>query len=204
MLQDMFKDKPDMLAAYDSGGGSGGGRGKGGRGGRGRGGGGEDGSSGGSFDWRGSLRGLLSGLRGGVKGFASAFGAVLGFFLILGIGECICVSCACNDSYLGSPSAAHDIMSSDSCMPPTPTVKLASPSSPGSAEGIVAMSNHGPMKKSAQDGPNCSVLSAVQRPCFPHCTGSRYSCSGGCCGWAAPARGGGTISTACRRAPDLT
>ena len=33
MLQDMFKDKPDMLAAYDDGGGSGG---KGGKGGRGR------------------------------------------------------------------------------------------------------------------------------------------------------------------------
>ena len=31
MLQDMFKDKPDMLAAYDGGGGSGGKGGKGGR-----------------------------------------------------------------------------------------------------------------------------------------------------------------------------
>ncbi len=85
MLQDMFKDKPDMLAAYDSGGSGGGsgGRGRGGRGGRGGSGGGDDS---GSFDWRGSVRGFVSGLGSSVKGLASALGAVLGFFLILGIG----------------------------------------------------------------------------------------------------------------------
>lgn len=74
-LQNLFKDKPDMLAAYDQqppGGGKGGGSGGGGNGG-----------GGGGGDWRDWCRKAWWRLRASLKGMATALGAALLFAGVL-------------------------------------------------------------------------------------------------------------------------
>lgn len=78
-LQNLFKDKPDMLAAYDQqppGGGKGGGSGSGGGGG-----------GGGSGDWRDWGRKAWWRLRDSLKGMATALGAALLFAGVLILGN---------------------------------------------------------------------------------------------------------------------
>ncbi|BDA41661.1 hypothetical protein COCOBI_02-4420 [Coccomyxa sp. Obi] len=69
-LQEMFKGKQDMLAAYDAGGG---GSGKGGKGGRGGG----DGDGGDGFNWREWSAKFLRDLGGGAKSVAQTIAALL-------------------------------------------------------------------------------------------------------------------------------
>lgn len=79
----MFKDKPDLLAAYD-GGGKGGGKGKGKGGGKG--GGGDDGSGSGGFDWRETGRSWLAVIKGKTTGVFKVVAASLLFVAILSTG----------------------------------------------------------------------------------------------------------------------
>lgn len=78
-LQNLFKDKPDMLSMYDAappgGGGKGGGKGGG------------DGGDWRNFDWRSWGRRSWGRLRDSLKGFAQVMGAIALFAGVLLLGE---------------------------------------------------------------------------------------------------------------------